>query len=668
MVYGMDNFAERAVEWRAQGYAISMMTGISWGRYADYYGADEAFKKDEVQTNAAGELRMHGENVGYNVPTPAYVDYIKRLVEPAVDAGAQAVFLEEPEYWADTGWSAAFKAEWERRYSEPWRAPNSSVDAQYKASRLKYELYFDALQGVFRHVKARAAEQGREIECHVPTHSLINYAHWRIVSPMSHLMDLPEADGYIAQVWTGTARTPNRFRGKTRERTFETAYFEYAQAVAMVRPTGRKVWFLADPIEDNPNHTWADYKRNYEATIAASLLFPEVHRFETMPWPRRIFAGAYPKTPLDRPRSDIALETEREGIPADYAAEILTIINALNDMKQDRVRMHAGHEDIGILVSDSMMFQRVAPEPSDSALGFFYGFALPLLKRGIPAQVAQMETIRSADDLRPYRALLLSYEGQKPLKPEYHEHLRAWVEGGGRLLFADDGSDPYNQVAEWWNDSGTKARTAGDALIETLGIDPTSAAPQEVGAGRVVLMHRNPSDMTRDRDGGEALLKELAALMETQVSTSPHLLLERGPYRVAASFDETDAPEPLTLPGLYVSLFDPSLAVLDNPSVAPGERQLFVSLEDISAPGKPIVVAASTRVKAQKSNEQGFRVLTRGPVGTPGRMRVWLPEMPDTVTVDGAAAAVQQWDEPSRTLYIEFENQARDFELVIAAR
>jgi len=93
-----------------------------------------------------------------------------------------------------------------------------------------------------------------------------------------------------------------------------------------------------------------------------------------------------------------------------------------------------------------------------------------------------------------------------------------------------------------------------------------------------------------------------------------------------------------------------------------------VSLEDISASGNPIVVAASTRVKAQESNVQGFRVLTRGPLGTPCRMRVWLPEMPDTVTVDGAAAAVQHWDEPSRTLYVEFENQARDIELVIPAR
>jgi len=58
----------------------------------------------------------------------------------------------------------------------------------------------------------RAAEQGRTIECHVPTHSLNNYAHWRIVSPMSSLMELQAMDGYIAQVWTGTSRTPNIYK------------------------------------------------------------------------------------------------------------------------------------------------------------------------------------------------------------------------------------------------------------------------------------------------------------------------------------------------------------------------------------------------------------------------------------------------------------------------
>src|SRR5690606_31094483 len=172
-----------------------------------------AFKRDEVQTMKDGSLRMHGGGVGYNVPTRPYIEHIKKRVEPAIEAGVVGIFLEEPEYWTNTGWSPAFQKEWQDFYGEPWQAPDSSVDAQYRASKLKRELYFQALQEVFAHADKLAADRGHSIQCVVPTHSLINYAHWGIVSPESYLVDIPEMDGYIAQVWTGTSRTPNRYAG-----------------------------------------------------------------------------------------------------------------------------------------------------------------------------------------------------------------------------------------------------------------------------------------------------------------------------------------------------------------------------------------------------------------------------------------------------------------------
>ncbi len=57
------------------------------------------------------------------------------------------------------------------------------------------------------------------------------------------------------------------------------------------RATGKRLWFLADPVEDNPEHDWGDYQRNYEATLVASLLQPDVSRYEVMPWPERVFGG-----------------------------------------------------------------------------------------------------------------------------------------------------------------------------------------------------------------------------------------------------------------------------------------------------------------------------------------------------------------------------------------
>jgi len=68
-------------------------------------------------------------------------------------------------------------------------------------------------------------------------------------------LDPGRRHGFIAQVWTGTARTPNVYEGRKQERTFETAFLEFGAMNALVRGTGGTVWFLNDPIEDNPDHS-----------------------------------------------------------------------------------------------------------------------------------------------------------------------------------------------------------------------------------------------------------------------------------------------------------------------------------------------------------------------------------------------------------------------------
>ena len=149
-----------------------------------------------------------GENFG---------KFLCRGVKQAMDAGALAIHLEEPEFWVRGGYGAGFQRQWKAHYHEGWIPPHSSPDAQYRASRLKYDLYREALKQVFDFVEAENARTGRHVKCYVPTHSLINYAHWKIVSPESSLIEVG-ADGFIAQVWTGTARTPNVYQGDRRSR------------------------------------------------------------------------------------------------------------------------------------------------------------------------------------------------------------------------------------------------------------------------------------------------------------------------------------------------------------------------------------------------------------------------------------------------------------------
>ena len=662
IVYGVnETFEERVAQWREKGYSIAMMTGISWGGYDAYYQTPEGFKKEEVQTTKTGRLYMHGNSktVGYNVPTDAYIEYIKHYVEPAVDLGAQAIFMEEPEYWAETGWSEAFKREWERFYKEPWQEPDSSVDAQYRASKLKYTLYFNALREVFRHIKARAAEQGKSIECHVPTHSLNNYAQWRIVSPMSSLMELEEMDGYIAQVWTGTARTKNLYRGVSKERTFETGFLEYSQMLGMVRPTGRKVWFLADPIEDNPNYSWNNYKLNYECTVISSLLFPEVSRFEVMPWPSRIFQGTYPKVDLDSKSDD------REGIPADYATQLLSVINALNDMNQEDVEYDSGTQGVGVLVSDTLMFQRATPAASDPHLSNLFGIALPLVKHGLPVELVQMENLLQANVLNGIKVLVMSYEGQKPLKAEYHVVLDDWVRSGGALLFVDDGQDPYNHVREWWNDHGEIEATPQDHLFSRFGVTAEAwSTPYQVEGGWVRILEKTPTALAKQPDGAEELMALVGELLERvgePLETQNYLKLRRGPYVIASVMDESVSDAPLVIKGRFVDLFDAALPVVREKILQPDERTLLYDLDWAEQHlGKMKVAAAACRVRQEEVKDGTLSFSTRGPAATRARMRILLPSPPASVTVTPEVPVDRQWNAESNTLWLDFENQAAD--------
>ncbi len=665
IIYGCGpDWPARAQVWRDHGYEIGMMTGIAWGEYAAHFGIGETLKRDEVQTEADGKLIMHDPGSGYYVPTPAYVEFMKKRMEPIIDFGVNGIFLEEPEFWSRAGWSPAFKAAWQEFYGEAWQAPNSSPDAQYRASKLKYELYFNTLKEVIAHIDDYAKSKGKRVETVVPTHSLINYAQWAIVSPETHLIDIPGLDGYVAQVWTGTARTPNRYRNVVKERTFETAYLEYGQMHAMVAPTGRKVWFLADPVEDNPNFSWNDYKRNYECTLVASLLWHQVARYEAMPWPSRIFQGKYPPTDMD------AKSDARAGIPKDYMAQILTIINALNDMDQRDVVTDSGTKGIGLIVSDTLMFQRAAPDPGDPYFGCVQGLAMPLIKAGVPLEVMQLENALHAKTLRDFRVLLLTYEGQKPLKPEYHAALEKWVRKGGALILVDDGKDPYHHVREWWNEQGKNDARAFDDLEQRLGItDEAHAQPQAVGKGFVRVLHESPNGLTFRTDGADMItgaVDEMLRRLGDSLQTKNYFKVQRGPYVVVSVLDESVSDEPLRLQGEYVDLFDPTLSYVTERVLKPGERTLLYDLAWAREHGaEKQVIAAGARIREQKTIKRGLRFTALGPEGSEARACLVFPGPATEIKTSPEVPVRQVWSPKSKTLRLDFPNQARKIEFEV---
>lgn len=295
-----------------------------------------------------------------------------------VAAGAHAIHLEEPEFWVRGGYGKGFEQEWVAFYGEPWQNPVSSPDVRYWASKLQQHLYTRALTTLCHDLKAYAREKSnRDFRCYVPTHSLLNYADWRIVSPESRLMEIEDCDGMIAQVWRGTAGTPNYYRGILAERTFETAFCEYGSAAAIVRGSSKRIWFLADPIEDNPNCAWDDYRRNWECTVTASLFFPEVSRFEVVPWPRRVYTATYLKA---RDLRDQPLRSVVEG----YITRLSTgtvpkarenILEAV-DQLEHFVRTQAGKP------LETLGFGAMPPHPDEVLrFGDLLAYAFPFYQR-----------------------------------------------------------------------------------------------------------------------------------------------------------------------------------------------------------------------------------------------------------------------------------------------
>lgn len=666
IVYGVNrSLPERLRGWRDAGYTVHLMTGIAWGSYEEYFDGryDGKPHRDEIQELKSGKKMWHGRSttVGYNVPTDSYSNFLKTRMKTAIDLGVDAVHLEEPEFWVRCGWSPAFKREWQRFYGEPWQPPDSSVDAQYRASKLKYELYFRCLKDVIAFIKDYSRAKGREVECYVPTHSMVNYWSWKIVSPESHLIDLPGLDGYIAQTWTGTARTPNMYAGARRERTFETAFLEYGQMTSMIQPTGKKMWFLADPVEDNPNHTWEDYRRNYECTVVASLFFPQAWGFEVMPWPSRIFRGRYRKAELTTKGA--------EGIPADYATEILAVINALNDMSQREVTFDSGTKGIGVLVSDTMMFQVGQPHPT-STDGFF-GLTLPLVKRGIPVRPVHLENLFRPGALDPYRLLILSYEYMKPLKPEYHRALASWVRKGNVLTYFGDGSDPYHSVREWWNTPPAKYASPSEHLFETLGL-PRETRPgcYRVGKGWLFYESVNPASFARGKQAGGRFVsfikRAFAALRPALGETAAppwkeqnYLHMVRGPYHIIAVLDESISEKPYSFSGNFVDILDPKLALRTEVELVPGERGLLYDIDFARRAGvKARVLASASRIRDQRLSAHSIRFNSRGPAATTAATRVLLPREPSEVAFSKPSHQLthSEWDPSSKTLLLVYEN------------
>ncbi len=661
-------FEDRVQSWRDKGYTTHFMTGIAWGEYQDYFTGkwDGKPHLDEGQVTQKGDTIWHGRMVPYIIPSENYLKYVKEtIIKRVIDAGIDAIFLEEPEFWARAGYSDAFKKEWKEYYGFDWRPQDASPENTYLANKLKYHLYYRALNECFTYTKEYGKSKGMDVRCYVPTHSLVNYSQWQIVSPEASLASLPVVDGYIAQVWTGTSREPNYFNGEAKERVFETAYLEYGSMESMTAPTGRKLFFLTDPIEDRARD-WADYKNNYQATFTAQLLYPQIANYEVMPWPNRIYEGLY----------RISANSDKKAhIPRFYSTQMQVMINALNNMPVSENKL-SGTSGICVLMSNSLMFQRYPTHDGyeDPQLSNFYGQTLPLLKRGIPVKTLHLENVEYPETWKDVKVLAMSYSNMKPLSPESHKYIAEWVKNGGMLLYCGRDDDPFQKVQEWWNTGDNHYNAPSEDLFKKMNIEPAAKEGKyNYGKGTVIIIRKDTKEFVLQKNNDSEFVTAVKQLYEQATEkgsfqTKNSFYLERGVYDLIAVLNENADTSPFVKEGRFIDLFDPELPVVYKKVVNPGEQAFLLDIDQIQDQNKPQVLAGAARVYQEKITGNSYVFVAKSPANTSNVMRVLLPAEPSKCDIENQTGEMPEntsweWDEKSKTCLLKFDNSPDGIEV-----
>ncbi|MBR3644230.1 MAG: hypothetical protein IKN57_12070, partial [Parasporobacterium sp.] len=555
------------------------------------------------------------------------------------------------------------KREYEIRYHEPFMPQHESLDSHYRSARLKAGLYARALSRCSQSVKEYAkVKYNRDLRFYVPTHSLINYTQWKIMSPEASLIGLDTVDGYIAQIWTGTSREGNVYEGFYRERTFETAFLEYGVMQELARGTGRRMWFLNDPIEDLPSYTWENYRYNYNKTAIASLLNPEVWHYEICPWPNRVFNGKFPRyQPRIKEKDETSFDLpESKEIPESYRTFLSSMFQLFGDMEQPDHEFEGLNEQVGIFMSDTGLFERTYPDPvpqdakftddlwqlktknsdrpdgeaakekmlaskkiclevdhdaakmnsfvTSTAFPQFFGQAMPLLKYGLPVRPIQLDNIRRFTGyLKNIKFAILSYEYMKPVSPDINMSLAEWVRSGGILIYAGDGSDPFHGIRSWWREAGYE--NPAQHLFETLGIgrDP-AAGGYSFGAGKVEIYRQLPARICLSKEYADEwrnLVKRVLSEAGASWTYRNDITLKRGPYVICEVMDESVNDVPKVFSGCFADLMEDGYPIITEKRVKPDEGALLYDMSSLK-PGELKVIASAARILQADADDKGI--------------------------------------------------------------
>lgn len=381
-------------------------------------------------------------------------------------------------------------------------------------------------------------------------------------------------------------------------------------------------------------------------------------------------------------------------MPRSYSTQLLVMINTLNNMPVSENKT-SGTQGISVLMGNSIMFQQLPTHDngkafenpyfsnfyetsgmyhryftntrlSDPLLSNFYGEALPFLKRGIPVNIVHLENTGYEKSFSDTKILLMSYSNMKPPTEKVHEQLTQWVRNGGIVVYSGRDDDPFQGVKEWWNSEGKTYSCPSDDLFEKLGIgrDPKEGI-YPVGKGTICIIRKDPKEYVLNSSGDTSLREKVEMLYEQstgkKIEYKNNFYLRRGPYEIISVMDEGENADPYIVKGKLIDLFDPTLPVLSQKKVLPGEQACLYNIEQVANPGKPQVLASASRVYEEKIEKKSYSFIVKSPVNTTNAMRVLLPAEPKKISVIDEKGKLitdvkTSWDEPSKTSFLSFEN------------
>lgn len=661
--------SEAIGSWKRKGYTVGRMffsdsdaTNAYWtGKW------DGTPHPDDVEINAAGQKVLCAGIRPYMVPTEGWTRHLEEMTIQSIDAGADAVLPEEPLAHVDTGYEKSFQELWAKRYGIPWEPEKASPRARFLTAQLKGELYAALEARLAKVTREKAREVGREIAFVLPIHSLYSNVASKLVAPLGASLDIAENDGYIGQVWTGPVNWALANYDSPEKTFFSSAYALYDYFVELTAAGRKRLWLLGDPVEDDPNHTWAEFEEWYRHCLVAKLMFPQVSQFEVMPWPDRIFLPGYStggKTPA----------------PEHYRIVLLSAVQTLQEVPAGGEWLPPGSprtEGIGVAVADTVMWEKEAFPPLQPT----YGLLLPLTTEGVPASACLLERSGDPSYMARFKVIVLSYEGFKPADSRMHARLAAWVRRGGSLILL---GAPENLEGDfWWKDEG--AASPLHHLAGLLGVDLNKEGETAFGRGTVFRRRISPREFGKPSIARSQYLPLVRTALQKSgaanaLNTPGHLCLRRGPFIVAHA-----ATAPLTIPGKLIDILHADLPVLDGAVLEPGQSGLFREVgdalgegEDQSvrlAPGprgtraprrpparvrQPKVLHATHRLMEEAFRGNTLRLVIRGPAETPAVARIFTGAQPPKEIAaqdpDGNAIEVRSAQE-GNTLRIRFPNE-----------